>query len=510
MSKTRSAAFAIFACVLCASLNWSLASAAPLFPNSVVSNDIDFIRSDDPSQFASLSYLGQQRKEMPSKFSDELFDNNTYVFEASFTDGKKIGIWCSSAFGSRNSAQVYADKLTPRLGKLPKIQRDMLDHVCIHSGNETAHAETQGHFFILYSQNMDQRINTNDLEETVFHESVHASIQDSYENSSQWRNAQAADSAYITDYAQNYPSLEDMPETALFCYAMLKYPDRLPQYVKDWINSNIPNKLAFFRDVIRYGDGGSSNTPTEATMSSPVPNSTLTGTSVTFSWTKPAGATRYDLVISNANGGSYGDIRRSSVQTSNAVTVNNLPSDGREIAVHLWTEKNGQWKSIEYRYTAYSSGGGGGGGGSSQNYIKNGGFESGMAYWSSAFNTAADFYQSNNPHQGNYNLAHWNDRNSYEVMTYQTVTGLPNGTYQATVWAKSTGGQTTCGFYVYGFDPIDHNIYKAVYVPADLNYRKLVISNIQITNGQCTIAVYSSTGANGKWATFDDFELVRQ
>lgn len=221
----------------------------PLFTNSIVSTDIDFIMDSDPNTFESLSYIGQKDKEMPDSRNDHLFDTNTYIFEATFSNSKKVEIWCHSSFGNQSAAQEYADKLCSPLGKLPEVQRNMLDHVVIHQGDATAFAETEGHFFVLYSDNMDTRIGNHDLEETVFHESVHASIQAIYENNSVWTSAQSADNTFITDYAQSLPNLEDMPETALFAYVMIKHPGRLSSDIEEWINKNIPNRLAFFKTL---------------------------------------------------------------------------------------------------------------------------------------------------------------------------------------------------------------------------------------------------------------------
>lgn len=236
-------------CLLALSILSNKAQAGdPLFPNSVVSNDIDFILGTDPDAFISIEFIGREDMEMPGN-GDDLFDEDTFVFEATFSNGKVIGIWCHSSFETEEAAQEYADKLCPRLGKLPFVQRDMLDHVCINTGNHTAFAETQGHFFVLYSLNMDARISTHDLEETVFHESVHASLQDIYEEDPAWTSAQAADPSFVTDYAEDNPHLEDMPETALFAYTLITYPGRLDQDIEDWLNENIPNRIAFFRTI---------------------------------------------------------------------------------------------------------------------------------------------------------------------------------------------------------------------------------------------------------------------
>lgn len=229
-------------------------TSKPLYEFSITSNDIDFILSSDTDVFKSLTYVGQARKEMPDKrtTSAGLFDDKAYIFKASFKNGKEIGIWCHSSFGSKAAAEDYANKVAPRLGKLPSFQRDMLDHVVIHTGDETAFGETVGRFFVLYSDNMDKRISTNDLEETIFHESIHATIQGLLEDKPEWKAVQRNDNGnFITNYASRLPALEDMPETAIFCYVTIKYPGRLPANVEQWVKDYIPNRLAFFEGIYK-------------------------------------------------------------------------------------------------------------------------------------------------------------------------------------------------------------------------------------------------------------------
>ncbi len=222
----------------------------PLFINSIVSTDIDFIKENDSDVSTSISYKGQDIKEMPDSRGGDLMDNKTFVFEASFSNGKKVGIWCHSTFGSQEAAKKYADKLLPRLGKLPELMRDKLSHVIIHKGDAGAFAESLGHFFMLYSDNMDTRISNNDLEETVFHESVHAALDEKFSNTEAWRQAQKDDGNFITDYAQSRSSKEDLAETTIFAYTMMKYPGRLSSETENWAKTHIPNRLAYIEEVI--------------------------------------------------------------------------------------------------------------------------------------------------------------------------------------------------------------------------------------------------------------------
>lgn len=251
--------------------NSNLEAQDPLFPNSVVSNDIDFILGSDEDEFSSLTFIGLDDKEMPSSISNELFDEDTYVFEATFSDGETIEIWCHSTFPTQEDAQEYADKVCPRLGKLPTFQRNMLDHVVVHFGDAGAFAEIEGQFIILYSDNIDARISTNDLEETIFHESVHASYQFMYQNDNIWTGAQSSDPTFVTNYAQDNPQVEDMAESALFAYTFLAHPGRLSEEIENWLEENIPNRLDFFRYIYQFNSTTTDEYPEINIISYPNP-----------------------------------------------------------------------------------------------------------------------------------------------------------------------------------------------------------------------------------------------
>lgn len=226
----------------------------PLFINSIVSTEIDFITNTDPGAVAELTYEGRDRREMPDKRSDVLFDEQAYVFSAKFSDSAVVGIWLHSEFGSFETAQEYADKVTGPIGKLPAMMRGRLSHVVIHQGNETAFAEDLGRFFVLYSQNMDIRIQNNDLEETVFHEAVHATLDVDYASSAAWLRAQLNDGNYMTQYGRDNPDKEDLAESALFAYTMLFYPGRLTAELESWVRAYTPNRLRFFGELFSVSD----------------------------------------------------------------------------------------------------------------------------------------------------------------------------------------------------------------------------------------------------------------
>jgi len=228
----------------------SVAVASPLFENSVVSNDIDFIMTSDPAVPACVRYLGPMDKEMPGALdSSDLMARDVFTFDVTFLDGSQVGIWVHPSVGSREGAEALANQLLGPLGRLPAVMRQRLSHVVVHSGYHAAFGEHLGHFFVLYADNMQARIGTHDLEETVFHETVHATLDADWSQSAEWLRAQQTDGAFITEYAAEKPDGEDLAETALFALTYLRHRDRLPAEVVRGVETMIPARVAVFEKI---------------------------------------------------------------------------------------------------------------------------------------------------------------------------------------------------------------------------------------------------------------------
>lgn len=224
------------------------AGAEPLFKNSVVSNTLDFIMTSDPSAFHCISYDGEITAEMPGAASGQLMANGVFSFTAQYTDGSSVPFWVHYDIGSNDTAAPVAQNAAKAVGKLPTFMRAKLNHVVIHGGDGTAFAEDRGRFFVLYAKNMKTRMRNKDLEETVFHEAVHATLDIPHLKSAAYRKARRADGAVITQYAAKRPT-EDMAESALFAWALTQHPGRLPARIEDAVRQIMPNRLAFFETL---------------------------------------------------------------------------------------------------------------------------------------------------------------------------------------------------------------------------------------------------------------------
>lgn len=225
--------------------------ASQLFENSVVSNDIDFIQSDDFTVPSTIVYLGTARREMPDKRNDILFDDNALVFLLKFDDETYVNVYGHSDFKNSSEVEKYVTMISAPIGKLPFHMRDALDYVVIHKGDATAFAEYLAQFMVLYSDNIMTRVLNHDLEETVFHETVHATLDYQRRNSSEWSEAQLADNLFVTSYGARNPESEDFAESALFAHTLIKHPNRLPVKLENWLVNNIPHRLKYFNELFK-------------------------------------------------------------------------------------------------------------------------------------------------------------------------------------------------------------------------------------------------------------------
>lgn len=224
-------------------------SFATLYPNSIVSTDFDFIRTSDPDNFLCLTSHSEGEREMPDKrYNDKELLETVYIFEAHYKDGTTVEFNISKEIGDLPTAKKEAQKYTHRLGRLPTKIRKGLDRIVVHKGDETAFAEVG--FMILYSENTDKRISTNDLEETMFHESIHSVFDAAHADSTGWLEAQKRDGAFVTEYAAKKPGREDLAESALFAYTIARHPERFPENERTKIKATMPNRIEYINKLL--------------------------------------------------------------------------------------------------------------------------------------------------------------------------------------------------------------------------------------------------------------------
>lgn len=229
----------------------------PIWPNSIASTCWDLIRGSDPDARTNYIYIGQRRREMPPSLNNpDVHFQMAYVWRQEFSDSKFIDIIMTEDYGSVSAAAADAREYARRLGKLPAFMRQNIAYIVGHVGDSNFYAESAAHFFVIFSERAKTRIANNDLEESFFHEAVHAALQQDdgglgipIFQAPGWARAGEGDNAYITEYAEMGGGQEDFAESALFGYAMLYYPERFTAEERNAIQQQIPRRLNFWRNV---------------------------------------------------------------------------------------------------------------------------------------------------------------------------------------------------------------------------------------------------------------------
>ncbi len=223
----------------------------PLYRSSITATDFDFITTKDPSVFEKLEYRSTGLEEMPDKRSDdaELFQE-AFVFAAQFKDGTRLKLYVDGDFESQAEALKEARRYVEPLGRLPTVLRAGVQRLVIHKGGENTTAFSDQGLIVVYSDNVTKRISTHDLEETLFHESVHATWDAKHAGSEDWQRAQLADGGYLTVYGKENSRREDLAESAIFAFVLPHHPDRIPEEEKQRIRKVIPNRMNYIAELI--------------------------------------------------------------------------------------------------------------------------------------------------------------------------------------------------------------------------------------------------------------------
>ena len=250
----RASIFLRFACALGAVMAAATPAAAQKYKSSVVGTDFDFIVDDDPSTFLCLEFKGEAPREMPDKSGPSELIQPALTFVAYYDDGTRVDLAIDTDFETEEKARAEAMRYVVRLGKIPTSLRRGVERLVVHEGNEGTTAFNDRGLIVVYSANATKRISTHDLEETLFHESVHAAWDLAHANSPEWRAAQKRDDRFVTDYARKNPDGEDLAESALFAYTLLHHPKRIPRRAASRIKKEIPARIAFVEGLIPPGD----------------------------------------------------------------------------------------------------------------------------------------------------------------------------------------------------------------------------------------------------------------
>ncbi len=234
-------------------LTTSLAMAGDAPFSSTVQMNLDTINETVSSTFICLEYSGRKNHRVYDKRIAGEYAMYAYSFNAKFSDQTFIEIVVNPEFESAYTARESIYPIVYAMGRVYAPLRRGVGRIVLHRGNKGLHAggyiKDYGQV-VLYLGTVADRLRENHLEESLFHESVHAAWDKKYAYTELWRAAQLADDAYITQYAKG--SNEDMAETALLVYGLRTNPDAVPANVSEALTELVPNRTKVIRSIMEH------------------------------------------------------------------------------------------------------------------------------------------------------------------------------------------------------------------------------------------------------------------
>jgi len=216
------------------------AIAAPPYSGTVFI-DSNILTADDPSTFIQAVANGSGSRQMYDRRANNGLGDwvvvNALLFNAYFTDASTVEIQVNPEFEASEAADK-ANFYGHAIGQLPGVTRTDVQSVWIHKGDQ---AFGGGNNNILIHTD-SPGYHGEWLEETLFHEACHTSLDSRLANSADWLNAQTLDTDFISTYARDNPQREDVAESCLPYFAMKNRSDRISASTLTTFESTIPNR----------------------------------------------------------------------------------------------------------------------------------------------------------------------------------------------------------------------------------------------------------------------------
>ena len=203
--------------------------------------DPDIVTAEDPSSFKSISYKGPGYREMYD-FRSSWVNLQAFLFEAKFEDGSIIEMQVNPEFKDKSMAEVEAKKYAFLIGQLPAVLRKDIHTSWIHKGNN---GWGGGNYNILIHTGAPFE-RDGIAEETLIHEAANTSLDSYHANNNDWLDAQRKDNHFISDYAEENPTRQDIAESFLAYIAVTHRSDRISSELKSTILKTIPNRIKYF------------------------------------------------------------------------------------------------------------------------------------------------------------------------------------------------------------------------------------------------------------------------
>ena len=169
---------------------------------------------------------------------------NAFLFRADYTDGLSIEFQVNPEFEDETQAQEQAERYAPIIGRLPYALRKDVETSWIHRGDEPFGGGNNN--LLIHTDRAETRIAEALIEEVLSHEAAHTSLDADHAEAAGWLDAQVADDEFVSTYARDNSTREDIAESFLMYLAVRHRRDRISAEDAASILDAIPNRIAYF------------------------------------------------------------------------------------------------------------------------------------------------------------------------------------------------------------------------------------------------------------------------
>ncbi len=221
-------------------------SAQPPYSGTIFI-DPDIMTETDPSALQSTTYTGQGMVTMYDRRIPDWVTVNAFLFDVVWDDGIISVAQVNPEFGSIAAAEIEAEKYAYLIGQLPSCLREDVNEIWIHQGVEAFGGGNNS--ILIHTGQSVLYENDGIIEETLVHEACHTSLDADHAASAGWLDAQMLDDEFISDYAKDNPTREDIAESYLTWLAVRYRQDSISVADYNKITQAIPNRLNYFDSI---------------------------------------------------------------------------------------------------------------------------------------------------------------------------------------------------------------------------------------------------------------------
>jgi hypothetical protein len=220
--------------------------AEPPFEGTVYMSR-EVITEKDPSAFVTLIPNGRGWRTLYDRRTEKFAKLNVFLFQAVYADAGAIEVQVNPEFSPAEAA-AWAKRFADKTGQLPAVLRRGVKFLWIHDGDPLFGGGNDG--ILIHVKRAAEYERAGVLEEVLFHEAAHTTLDKPVNADLAWFNAQRQDARVISAYAKENLAREDVAESVLPYYAVRFGADRIGIENAREIAGAIPARLKYFEATL--------------------------------------------------------------------------------------------------------------------------------------------------------------------------------------------------------------------------------------------------------------------